>query len=324
MNFSDWQPAASVVNLRRRAQLYADIRRFFATRDVLEVETPVLSQAAVTDPFLVPMFTDYAGPGDLNGKPLFLQTSPEYPMKRLLAAGSGAIYQLAKVFRNGELGDRHNPEFTMLEWYRPGFDDARLMDEVAELVAGVLEMDPASIQRLSYRDAFLRYLDIDPFRASLAELQDLARQRLDLQFDDERRDSWLELLMSHLIEPHLTMPTFIVDYPASQAALARVALDDEGNAVARRFELYVEGLELCNGYYELTDADEQRRRFEADSACRRQRQLPDHPADQRLLAALGAGMPDCAGVALGVDRLLMLACRSERLEQVLAFPLPRA
>lgn len=324
MIFSDWQPAASVANLRRRAHLYADIRRFFAARDVLEVETPILSQAAVTDPFLVPMLTGYEGPGDLNGRPLFLQTSPEYPMKRLLAAGSGAIYQLAKVFRNGELGDRHNPEFTLLEWYRPGFDDARLMDEVAELVGAVLAIDPAGVQRLSYRDAFLRYLNIDPFQASLAELQALACQHLDLQFDDERRDAWLELLMSHLIEPHLRAATFIVDYPASQAALARVALDGEGNAVARRFELYVEGLELCNGYYELTDADEQQRRFAADSECRRQRQLPDHPADQRLLAALGAGMPDCAGVALGVDRLLMLACQCERLEQVLAFPLPRA
>ena len=243
-------------------------------------------------------------------------------MKRLLAAGSGPIYQLAKVFRNGESGGRHNPEFSMLEWYRPGFDDHKLMDEVAALVQ--LTTGCGKSEKLSYRELFLRHLEIDPHSVSAEELQDVARGALAFSADLDSRDDWLNLLISHLIEPKLSIPTFIYDYPASQAALAKIDLDEHGTPVARRFELYVNGIELANGYYELTDAQEQARRFDADQHQRQQMGLQPLPVDEKLVAALRSGMPDCAGVALGVDRLLMLATDSGHIDEVLAFPLSRA
>ncbi|WP_207063807.1 EF-P lysine aminoacylase EpmA [Motiliproteus sp. SC1-56] len=319
---TQWQPAASLAVIRQRAQLYARIRAFFAARGVLEVDTPVLSQAAVSDPHLAPMSTSFEGPGVAQPRPLFLQTSPEYPMKRLLAAGSGPIYQLAKAFRNGEAGGRHNPEFCMLEWYRPGFDEHQLMDEVADLVGEVLARD--DFVRLSYRQAFERFVGLDPHEASLATLQGCARERLDLELESDNRDTWLNLLLSHLVEPELRAPTFIFDFPASQAALARVHPDERGTRVARRFELYTDGVELANGYFELTDSAEQTRRFNADQQQRRALGVSPLPLDEHLLAALAAGLPECAGVALGVDRLLMLASGCERIEQVLAFPFDRA
>ncbi len=317
-----WRPSASLAAIRLRAELYAQIRAFFSVRAVLEVDTPVLSRAAVSDPHLLPMTTRYAGPGLTGEVALYLQTSPEYPMKRLLAAGSGPIYQLAKAFRNGERGGRHNPEFCMLEWYRPGFDDRDLMDEVEALVDQVLGC--GAIRRLSYREAFQQALEIDPHRAPKAVLETIAREQLDLVLEEADRDTWLNLLLSHLIEPRLQAPTFIYDFPASQAALARVDRDAEGQPVARRFELFIRGIEIANGYHELTDAEEQARRFQMDCAQRQQLRLPVLPVDQQLIDALASGLPDCAGVALGVDRLLMLKAGADSIDEVVAFPLERA
>lgn len=320
----EWRPTATLENLRLRARVLAVIRAFFAERGVLEVETPILSCATATDPHLDSLATRYTGPGAAAGQTLYLQTSPEFAMKRLLAAGSGPIYQLAKVFRNGESGRRHNPEFTLLEWYRPGFDPKALMDEVDALVASVLGTPAA--ERLSYAEAFIRYAGIDPHAAATAELQRIASvenfsESLSLSGDDN--DGWLDLLLTHLVEPHLgrERPAFIFDYPPSQAALARIR---SGNpSVAERFELYIDGIELGNGYHELGDAHEQRRRFEADRARRRNAGLPDAPVDERLLAALEHGLPGCSGVALGVDRLIMIAARARTIDEVMAFPLAR-
>ncbi len=322
-----WQPTASLEMIRARAELYQQIRRFFDQRDVLEVDTPVLSAAAVSDPYLEPMISHYRGPGFDQGLALFLQTSPEYPMKRLLAAGSGPIYQLAKAFRNGESGRKHNPEFCMLEWYRPGFDDVALMDEVEALVASVLtapRQHQHSFRRLSYRQLFEQQLGCDPHRASIEQLRQISEQQLQSSLDSDNRDDWLNLLIGHRLEPTLIEPTFVYDYPASQSALARVEPDPQGQLVAKRFELFVNGVELANGYFELTDAAEQASRFEQDMAMRAGLGYPQHPTDQRLVAALQAGMPDCAGVALGVDRLLMLQQDVTQIDQVLAFALARA
>ena len=319
---SDWSPSAELKLIRARAELYAKVRDFFAQRQVLEVETPVLSAAAVADPHLHPMSSSYQGPGHQQALPLFLQTSPEYPMKRLLAAGSGAIYQICKSFRNGESGGRHNPEFTMLEWYRPGFDHQQLMEEVEALVRVTCGCGPA--RYVSYRQLFLDQLQIDPHSANAQLLQQLASQHLDMDLQLDDRDSWLDLLFSHLIEPQLLEPTFVFDFPETQAALAQIAEDELGVKVARRFELFVQGTELANGYLELTDADEQARRFESDQQTRQQMGLQPLPVDHHLLAALQVGMPACAGVALGMDRLLMIAESCQHIDQVLAFPLARA
>ena len=322
----DWRPTAPLQNLRRRAEVLAAIRRFFAERDVLEVETPLLAAAPVTDVHLesVSCTLDIAG----DERTLFLQTSPEFAMKRLLAAGSGAIYQIGRAVRAGERGRKHNPEFTMLEWYRPGFDHHRLMHEVDELMQRILGTPAA--EKLSYRDAFLRHVGVDPHRADAAELENVAKDAGLDGFDSFDRDDWLHLLGSHLVEPHLgksadgeTRATLLYDYPASQAALARVDAAKDP-AVAERFELYVDGVELANGFHELDDAKEQRRRFEQDLEERRRRGLPDVPIDERLLAALEAGLPACAGVALGVDRLVMLAADARSIDEVWAFPIERA
>jgi len=311
----DWQPSASLDALHLRARLYQQLRGFFQQRNVLEVETPLLGQAASTDVHLASLSVD---------NQQFLQTSPEFAMKRLLAAGSGAIYQICKSFRQGESGKRHNPEFTMLEWYRPGFDHFQLMDEVAGLLNSLLGERP--VRQLSYRSAFVQVFDIDPHLADVSELSALAYQHTGYQTDGDDCDTLLELLMSQVIEPQLGLGelTFIYDYPASQCALAKVKIDTQGAQVAERFELYVEGVELANGYHELTDADEQQRRFEADLTERKRRALPDVPADQRLVAALQHGMPVCAGVALGLDRLLMLMAGKGSIRDVIAFPVDRA
>lgn len=324
--FGDWRPTADWEVLRLRAGLLAQTRAFFAARGVLEVETPVLSAAAVTDPHLLSFSASYSGPGLRCGQPLYLHTSPEFPMKRLLAAGSGCIYQIAKVFRNGEAGRRHNPEFTLLEWYRLGFDHHRLMTEVAELAATLLagRLPLAGVERLSYRELFQRAVQIDPHRTHVPELAARA-EALNLAIPSgmptDDVDPWLDLLLTHCIEPHLGQGclTFVYDYPASQAALARLRPGDP--AVGERFELYVSGLELANGFHELSDAVEQRRRFEAENAARRVQGLPVMPLDERLLSALEAGLPECAGVALGFDRLVMLAAGKTSIQDVIAFPI---
>lgn len=325
---SDWRPSASLETLRQRAHLLRRLRAFFFARDVLEVETPQLSAAAATDPQLHSLSTRYTGPGAPGGRSLFLHTSPEFPMKRLLAAGSGPIFQLCKVFRDGESGRLHNPEFTLLEWYRPGYDHHRLMQEVAELVTELLENRMAldAPERLTYEDAFLRHTGLNPLTARGSEWADCARRHgLDATgLAPEALEEWRDLLLTHVIEPHLGQGrlTFLYDYPASQAALARLRPDRP--AVAERFELYLHGVELANGFHELADANEQARRFEADLTQRQRRGLAPLPPDTRLLAALTHGLPPCAGVALGVDRLAMLALGARCLADVMAFPIERA
>lgn len=319
--FSVWRPSASQAALKSRAQQLAFVRGFFAEREVLEVETPVLGRHGVTDLNLDGIKADVSVPGCHGG---WLQTSPEYHMKRLLAAGSGSIYQVSRVFRNGERGSRHNPEFSLLEWYRVGFDDAALMTEVADLVCGWLGCGRP--QTVSYREAMQAGAGLDPFEASDQALRQRCAQWLDAsQLEALDRDGCLDLLMSFAVEPDLgrDVPTFIVGYPASQAALARVS-EQEGHAVAHRFELYVDGLELCNGYWELADADEQRRRFDADNRLRELAGKPVMAVDQAFLNAIEAGLPDCAGVALGLDRLLMLKLGAREIAEVLTFPVERA
>ena len=316
-----WQPSASQAALKSRAQQLAFVRGFFAQRQVMEVETPVLAQHGVTDPNLDGVFADVSAMGRRGG---WLQTSPEYHMKRLLAAGSGSIYQISKVFRNGERGRRHNPEFSMLEWYRVGFDDAGLMAEVSDLVCGWLGCAPPRV--VAYRDAIKRWAQLDPFEISDQDLARCCEQWLEPeQVAGLSRDGCLDLVMSFAVEPNLGrgVPEFIAGYPASQAALARVSRVD-GHDVAHRFELYVDGLELCNGYWELADADEQRRRFEADNRLRCEAGKPEMTLDGGFLGAMAAGLPDCAGVALGLDRLLMLRLGTRDIADVLAFPFERA
>jgi len=327
--FSTWRPGADLATLRLRAELLARIRAFFAARGVLEVETPLLSAAAITDPHLASFATGYAGPGPRDGQTLYLQTSPEFAMKRLLAAGSGCIYQIARVFRDGEAGRRHNPEFTLLEWYRVGFDHHRLMDEVVELATALLEdrLPLAEPERLSYREAFERHLGLNPHRTSVAELAGCAARcgvSIPPGMPKEDVDPWLDLLLTQRIEPQLGQGRlcFVYDYPASQAALARLRPGDP--PVGERFELYLDGIELANGFHELGDAVEQRRRFEAENRARQAQGLPVMPVDEHLLAALEFGLPECAGVALGVDRLVMLAAGKTSLAEVLAFPFERA
>jgi lysyl-tRNA synthetase class 2 len=308
--------------LRLRADILAKIRAFFAEREVLEVETPLLASAPVTDLHLHALSCRYRGPGVDEGRELFLQTSPEFAMKRLLAAGSGPIYQICRAVRNGEAGRRHNPEFTILEWYRPGWDHHRLMDEVDELLAATL--GSRSSERLSYADAYTRYADSDPHSDPDAALRARVKGLGVPSADDLTRNDLLDLVLTHVIEPKLghCQPTFIHDYPASQASLARVR--DGNPPLAERFEVFVEGVELANGYHELTDSAEQRRRFEADIEMRKAQDLPEVPIDERLLAALDHGLPDCAGVALGVDRLIMVAAGTRNIADVLAFPIDRA
>lgn len=317
----NWQPSASIEALRARADIIGQVRRFFAERAVLEVDTPCLSSAAVSDPQLHPFATDYIPDGSQAGHRVYLHTSPEYPMKRLLAAGSGCIWQLCKVFRNGETGGRHNPEFSMLEWYRLGFDHHQLMDEVEALVVGVLGCRPA--RRVTYASLFVEHLGLNIHQCGDADLASLGRQRCGFS-GEMPRDGWLNLLFSHCIEPTLLAPTMVYAFPASQAALARVVEGDDEVPSAARFELFVQGMELANGYFELTDAEEQARRFRSDQLEREAMGKAPLPVDTRLVDALQAGLPSCAGVALGLDRLVMLALGAERIEQVIAFNFERA
>lgn len=308
--------------LRARAQLYGAIRGFFEARGVLEVETPILSAAATVDPNI-----DSFATREKPGSERWLQTSPEFAMKRLLAAGSGPIYQIARVFRREEAGRHHNPEFSMLEWYRPGWDHLRLMDEVEALLRLAGAADGPRWERLSYREAFLRHVALDPFGASPEQLREVCVALLNLSGElasETGRDVYLDLLMSAAVGPQLGLevPVFLYDFPASQAALARVRPGDP--PVAERFELFWKGIELANGFHELTDAAEQQRRFEQDRARRTAQGREAPPYDSRLIEALQAGMPQCAGVALGLDRVLMLMLGLPELADVLAFDAGRA
>ncbi|MBB4729305.1 EF-P lysine aminoacylase EpmA [Xanthomonas arboricola] len=310
--------------LRLRARLNALIRAFFAERDVLEVETPVLSEAGNTEPNIDSFSTRFSGHVDAGAAVRWLRTSPEYPLKRLLAAGVGDCYELGRVFRNGEAGGRHNPEFSMLEWYRVGWDDRALAQETVELVRCALALvgRQAQVQVLSYRALFVQALGIDPLSDSIetlrAPLHDIA-----IDPDGLTRDDWLDLLMTHRLQPGFASDTLTVvhDWPASQCALARIRPGEP--PVAERFELYLGAYEVANGYHELNDAQEQRARFMRDNAVRAARGLPQLPVDERLLAVLSQ-LPDCAGVAVGVDRLLMAMRGTTQIADVLAFAFARA
>lgn len=321
---TDWQPTASIPQLRQRAALIARIRQFFAQRNVLEVDTPAMSHATVTDVHLHTFQTQFVGPGYAQGSPLFLMTSPEFHMKRLLAAGSGCIYQLGKAFRNEENGRYHNPEFTMLEWYRVGFDHHQLMDEMDDLLQLVLQCGAA--ERMTYQQAFLTVLGVCPLEGTMAELKSVAARLglSDIAEAEEDRDTLLQLLFSIGVEAKIgqQVPAFVYDFPASQAALAKINPNDP--RVADRFEVYFKGIELANGFHELDNAQEQLRRFEQDNHKRVEMGLAEQPIDYHLIAALQSGLPECAGVALGVDRLIMLALGCDHIDQVTAFPFPIA
>ncbi len=320
----NWQPTASIEQLKSRAKVIQTIRQFFANRDVLEVDTPAMSHATVTDIHLHTFQTEFVGPGYADGRKLYFMTSPEFHMKRLLAAGSGCIYQICKSFRNEENGRYHNPEFTMLEWYRVGFDHHQLMDEMDELLQLVLGCGDA--QRMSYQQAFLTVLGVCPLEASMTELKRVAAELglSDIAEPEQDRDTLLQLLFSIGVEGKIgqDVPAFVFDFPASQAALAKI--NPQNPRVADRFEVYFKGIELANGFHELDNPAEQLKRFEEDNLKREEMGLAPQPIDHHLIEALKAGLPDCAGVALGIDRLIMLSLGCDHIDQVTAFPFPRA
>lgn len=316
---TDWRPGATRGMLHERARLNAGIRAFFADRGVLEVETPLLCATAATDPHL-----DAFRVGDR-----WLQTSPEFAMKRLLAAGSGPIFQLGKAFRAGDYGVRHNPEFTLLEWYRPGYTLGELMDETSLLLQATLgaALSFDACERTTYRALFEARLGINPHAADAPGLRALVERETSYgSAADLDATACLDLLFSLCVEPALghERPVFVFDFPAAQASLARIVRNADGDRVAARCEVYVRGMELANAYDELLDAGEQARRFDADNLARRARGLPEIPPDERLVAALASGLPPCSGIALGVDRLLMLRTGAETLDAVLAFSDPRS
>lgn len=311
--------------LRLRAAVNALFRLYFAERDVLEVETPILSEAGNTEPNIESFTTHFTGHSDAGARTRWMRTSPEYPLKRLLAAGVGDCYELGRVFRNGEAGGRHNPEFTMLEWYRVGWDHLQLIEETVQLVQRALELigRRAEVFSCTYRELFLQGLGLDPFTATEAQLRaPLAAHDIDAQ--GLTRDDWLDLLITHLLQPAFPSDriTVVRDWPASQCALARIRPGDP--PLAERFELYLGHHELANGYHELINADEQRQRFLRDLSVRQARIASLPPLDQRLLEAMARGLPACAGVALGVDRLLMAMVGTDRIAEVLAFPFREA
>lgn len=312
-----WQPSATREDLQARAQLMARVRDFFTQRGYLEVETPVMAHHGITDVYLSNV-TAYC-----QHQTTYLQTSPEYHMKRLLAAGSGPIFQIARVFRDDEIGRWHNPEFSLLEWYQLGIDHHALMAEMDVFLQTFLACPPLIYYR--YQDVFLSICRLDPHTASLDELKALLRDyelHQVLAADEVERDQYLFLLMSHVIEPalaHELAPIAVYDFPESQAALAQV---HEGRAA--RFEIYYQGVELANGFHELTDSTAQAQRFESDRLHRRQKGLPEVAVDPLFLAALSAGLPACSGVALGLDRLFAKALQKTSIAPVLAFDWPRA
>ncbi|MFW5909338.1 MAG: EF-P lysine aminoacylase EpmA [Thiohalospira sp.] len=321
---AEWRPTAGRPALVAAAAVRRRLRDFLEARGYLEVETPQLSATANPDPAVEP----FSVAGDAG--PLWLATSPEFPMKRLLAAGSGPVYQLARAFRREEQGRRHNPEFTLLEWYAPEVTPAAFIDEAVALVAAGLGEEPA-VSRLTYAEAFIEACGVDPHRAGADELVRAACEAglnaAGMEGEDDPRP-WRHLLQGCLVEPALAERGLVVitDFPADDAALARIRppWGPDGPAVAERFEIYLHGLELANGYHELTDPAEQRRRFEADNERRRAAGQQPLPVDEHLLAALEAGLPDACGMALGVDRLVMAATGATAMEEVLAFPTRRA
>lgn len=307
---SNWLPSASIETLRQRQDLLNKTRMFFNTRKYLEVETPILSRFATPD-LHIDSITTNAG---------YLHTSPEYPMKRLLAAGSGPIYQICKVFRANETSSRHNPEFTLIEWYQPGWNDLQLASEVVDLIQYLGHNVPAI--KISYRDIFTETTGVDPMTCPTETLQELCATKANRSCDDFSRNDCLDLIMSLIVEPAMDHQaiTVVTDFPASQAALAIKVQHPDGFETAKRFEIYSGGLELANGYTELTDAKEQRERFEQENQQRTKRNLPIMPIDINLIAAMEKGLPESAGVALGFDRVMMLCTNNNNIHDVIAFP----
>ena len=303
----------------QRQSLMRRVRAFFEARRVLEVETPTVSNAGGTDPQL-----DYF---EVEGK-RYLMTSPEFHMKRLLAAGFGDIFQITKSFRKDEFGAHHNNEFSMVEWYRVGMPQEQLMDEVESLVSDILGKR-VHARRTRWIDAFRNYAGVDPLSATEGDFAEACTKHnipLPTGTTNMSREDWWDYLMVFAVEPALAKngPEFILDYPQSQAALAQTFTGEDGHTWAKRFELFVDQVELCNGYTELTDAKEQRRRFEADLEIRRSMGKPLPTLDENFLAALESGMPACSGVALGLDRLFMLAMNKKEIKDVILFPSPIA
>ena len=312
-----WEPNTDFTALKARALLLNQIRQFFFKQGVLEVETPLIDCYSVTDPYTT------AIPIRIDQRKLFMQTSPEYAMKRLLASGSGAIFQICKAFRADELSTKHNTEFTMLEWYRPGFDHHKLIAEVDSLLQDIIDVGPAI--KSSYKDLFKNFFDFDPHTVDLTTLRSTAEKNNIILSSSAakniKRADWHQLLMTHIIEPQLTgnSPWIIYDYPVEQAALANIR--NESPPVSERFEVYFNGLELANGYHELTDATEQMKRFEQDCRDREQLRLAHMLPDIRLLQALKSGLPKCSGVAVGIDRLLMAKEKIIVISKVITFTL---
>jgi len=329
-----WQASASLELIKLRADTLRKIRSFFDENGVPEVDTPILSSSTVPDPFIESFRTRYiALTQTMQTEDYYLHTSPEFPMKRLLATGSGSIYQISKVFRQGESGRKHNPEFTLLEWYRDGWDHHQLMNEVDQLLTLLLSpcMALTAAEFISYEEAFQKVLDINPHTVSKTELLACVDKvgLAKVLDDNEHRDRFLELLFSHMIEPGLgknknDMPClcFLYHYPASQASLAKTAMQN-GQLIAERFEVFINGMELGNGFHELNDAEEQRTRFEADNQARKLMGVNEIPMDENFLEAVGH-LPECAGVAIGIERLLMVMSQSQHINDVIAFPFDRA
>ncbi len=323
-NSTLWQPSCSIELLQKRARMLNCIRAFFLERNVLEVETPLLSHACGTEPqldFFTTIF-EFAKP-----EKLFLQTSPEFAMKRLLAAGSGSIYQICKAFRNNEVGRFHNPEFTILEWYRVGFDLNDLMDEVEGLFAELSEYKFESPKRIFYAEIFEHYTGLNALVFSFETYSAFAIQHEIeevITFCGKNHAIWLDYLFSFFVQPHLGENglCLIYGYPACQSALAR--LNQDNSLVADRFEVFLNGIELGNGFYELSDSIEQNRRFNNEIQLREREDLPKVVKDKRLLAALKSGLPDCSGIAIGLDRLLMILVEAETISDVLSFDIESA
>lgn len=325
-----WRPYADNNLIKLRAEVFAKVRQFMSERNIMEVETPVLSHATVTEFHLDSFYSTYSSP-QLNtteqnipeqntSETLYLQTSPEYAMKRLLASGMGAIYQISKVFRNEEQGKRHNPEFTMLEWYQPGHDHHQLMGELESFLSLFAMSD---CEKISYDNVFARQTGLDPHTCDTDELVRLAEE-YGLSSSSEERSVLLDFIFSHKIVSTLgnTKPLFVYDYPACQSALAK--LGDKSPKIAERFELFINGMEIANGFHELTDADEQLDRFEEDLLLRKKAKRPDIPLDHLFLDAMKYGLPSCAGIAVGIDRLLMAITGIDDIREVLTFPIERA
>lgn len=320
-----WQPACSLALIQLRAKLLHDIRTYFYRHHVMEVETPVLCQYAGTDPYLEYFTADYS----LGKKSFYLQSSPEFAMKRLLAANTGSIYQITKAFRNGESGRYHNPEFTMLEWYRVGFDLSQLMDDVECLLVPFLSIEhfPDKPERISYASIFEKYTGLDALSFDLFKYRSVAENQ---GFPDaaglcgENHVVWLDFLFSQMVQPHLgqTGVCMVYDYPACLPSLARLKTNNP--LIAERVEVFIQGIEIGNGFFELADEQEQTARFNRDILVREQNNAPKLEKDKRFLAALQSGLPDCSGIAIGIDRLLMIISQKNCIDDVLAFPLTNA